>query len=359
MVRWKLTMQEYNYTLKHISATENIGADILSRTNVIQKVESISEDFITEQHIKLIHPGPNKLYHTLKNNFPNITRNKIETVLSKCTLCKIEKSFNKRYGFSKGNLIGLYPNELISMDLLGPIKTQHFNLKQKDKNYFYIFAIIDNLTRFSQAYILYKTQTIDILKALEKWVGEYGAPARILSDRGPQFISKQFKNFTDNYKIQHILTSAHNPNGNGLIENANRTIGEALRFSRYKDNETIIENIHTKLNNTYQKTIRMLPSEAWYQINYFTKEPLNINYNQMYRDSLIQSNKSRELRNRKRISIDLRINDWVFLKNNSPDKMDPKFLGTFRIKDVSRNKDRYLLDENTITAWRNVKNLKL
>ena len=49
---------------------------------------------------------------------------------------------------------------------------------------------------------------------------DYGVPARLRSDGGPQFTSKEFKDFMNNWGVDHQLSSPHYPQSNGLAESA-------------------------------------------------------------------------------------------------------------------------------------------
>jgi transposase InsO family protein len=60
-----------------------------------------------------------------------------------------------------------------------------------------------------------------IQKALEKFPG---VTPRIISDNGPQFISKDFKEFVRISGMTHVRTSPYYPQSNGKLERFHRTI---------------------------------------------------------------------------------------------------------------------------------------
>ncbi|KAG0437044.1 Retrovirus-related Pol polyprotein from transposon [Dictyocoela muelleri] len=90
MHRWLLLLEEYNYTLNHLTGEDNGEADILSRSmlaisnknekieeikNLINSINEISSEtnkspetytLLEKLHISLIHPGRNKMLNTLK-----------------------------------------------------------------------------------------------------------------------------------------------------------------------------------------------------------------------------------------------------------------------------------------------------
>jgi transposase InsO family protein len=54
-----------------------------------------------------------------------------------------------------------------------------------------------------------------IAKAIEK---HPGVSPRIISDNGPQFIAKNFKEFVRQYGLTHVRTSPYYPQSNGKLE---------------------------------------------------------------------------------------------------------------------------------------------
>ena len=66
-----------------------------------------------------------------------------------------------------------------------------------------------------------------ILKAREKFPG---VTPRIISDNGPQFIAKDFKEFIRIMGMTHVRTSPYYPQSNGKLERFHKTIkGECIR----------------------------------------------------------------------------------------------------------------------------------
>ena len=57
--------------------------------------------------------------------------------------------------------------------------------------------------------------TFDVMKQV---FSEYGVPKTVISDRGPQFPSKEFKVFADQYCFDHITSSPRYLQSNGMIE---------------------------------------------------------------------------------------------------------------------------------------------
>ena len=67
---------------------------------------------------------------------------------------------------------------------------------------------------------MYKRQTTGAVTAiLSTWFDDYGWPTTIRTDGGPQYRT-EFSSFCRTYGIKHELSSAYNPESNGLAESA-------------------------------------------------------------------------------------------------------------------------------------------
>src|SRR5688572_15159904 len=63
----------------------------------------------------------------------------------------------------------------------------------------------------------------DLQRAREKYPQ---ARPQIISDNGPQFVAKDFKEFLRLWQTTHVLTSPHYPQSNGKLERYHRTLKE-------------------------------------------------------------------------------------------------------------------------------------
>ncbi len=52
------------------------------------------------------------------------------------------------------------------------------------------------------------------------------APPRIISDRGSQFMARDFEEFIRLWQTSRVLTSPHDPQSNGKLERFHRTLKE-------------------------------------------------------------------------------------------------------------------------------------
>lgn len=98
--------------------------------------------------------------------------------------------------------------------------------------FYFLCSILDGYSRFIVHWdIRDKMEEADvqsiILRAREKFPGVH---PRIISDNGPQFIAKDFKEFIRIMGMTHVRTSPYYPQSNGKLERFHKTIkGECIR----------------------------------------------------------------------------------------------------------------------------------
>jgi putative transposase len=98
--------------------------------------------------------------------------------------------------------------------------------------FFFLCSILDGYSRFVVHWEIRETmkeaevQTI-IQRAREQYPGEH---ARIITDNGPQFVARDFKDFIRICGMTHVKTSPYYPQSNGKIERWFKTVkGECIR----------------------------------------------------------------------------------------------------------------------------------
>jgi len=121
--------------------------------------------------------------------------------------------------------------------------------------FYYLCSILDGCSRYIVHWEIRETMTesdveIIIQRALEKYPE---AKPRIISDNGPQFIAKDFKEYIRISGISHVRTSPYYPQSNGKIERWHRTIkGECIRpgvLLSLEDARTVLKRYIDNYNN--------------------------------------------------------------------------------------------------------------
>ena len=63
-----------------------------------------------------------------------------------------------------------------------------------------------------------------VIKPLRRWFAELGVPRKIVTDGGPQFSSKRFKDFCKRWQVEHVQSSPHYHQANGHAEAAVKAV---------------------------------------------------------------------------------------------------------------------------------------
>lgn len=110
----------------------------------------------------------------------------------------------------------------------GPHKQWHIDISYVNVmgTFMFLVAIIDGYSRYVvhhelRAAMEEKDVELVVQRALERFPGQ---KPRIISDRGSQFIAKDFKKFIRHVGLNHTFTSVGYPQSNGKIERLFRTI---------------------------------------------------------------------------------------------------------------------------------------
>ncbi|CAH9110567.1 unnamed protein product [Cuscuta europaea] len=111
----------------------------------------------------------------------------------------------------------------MGIDLVGPLPRAAGNNR-------YIIVAVDYFTKWVEAEPLASITGARCQKFVHKNIlTRFGVPQEIISDNGTQFEAAPFQEILREWGIKHRFSSVAYPQGNGQVENANRTIMEGLK----------------------------------------------------------------------------------------------------------------------------------
>jgi putative transposase len=92
--------------------------------------------------------------------------------------------------------------------------------------FYYLISILDGYSRFIVHWEIRERSTeLDVEVVLQRAREKFpGATPRIISDNGPQFVSREFKQYIRICGMTHVRTSPYYPQSNGKLERYHRTI---------------------------------------------------------------------------------------------------------------------------------------
>ena len=92
-----------------------------------------------------------------------------------------------------------------------------------------ILTIIDVFTKYTVAVPMPNQLAVTVAEAfLHQWILRFGAPRRLLTDRGVNFESATISNLCSVWRIDKVRTTAYHPAGNGACERVNQTSKKGL-----------------------------------------------------------------------------------------------------------------------------------
>jgi transposase InsO family protein len=150
-----------------------------------------------------------------------VSPSSVYRVLRKAGLIKAHNSKPSLKG--KGFVQPLRPHEHWHVDI------SYVNIAG---TFFYLCSLLDGCSRFIVHWEVRESMTeaeveTILQRARERFPGER---PRIISDNGPQFIARDFKEFIRICGMTHVRTSPYYPQSNGKIERWHKTLkGECIR----------------------------------------------------------------------------------------------------------------------------------
>jgi len=117
---------------------------------------------------------------------------------------------------------------------LGPHEHWHIDVSYLNiaGTYYFLCSILDGYSRFIVHWeIREKMEESDVQTIIQRAREKFpGVTPRIISDNGPQFLAKDFKEFIRITGMTHVKTSPYYPQSNGKIERWHKTLkGESIR----------------------------------------------------------------------------------------------------------------------------------
>ncbi|GFV86034.1 retrovirus-related Pol polyprotein from transposon 412 [Trichonephila clavipes] len=332
---------------------------------------SLRKDIMKEFHDLPLagHLGKRKTYLKLRDTcyFP-FMRKYIFEYVSTCDRCQ---KFNYKNALPAGRsmpIVSKYPNEIVTLDLLGPYPTS------RPKRYKFILVISDHFTKWCELIHLRKASAQAIANAFfDNYIARYGAPISLISDNGPQFISDVFEHFSHRLDIKHMKTVTYRPQSN-LTERVNRNLVQMIASFVEENHENWDQFLHefafalrTAVNETTNKT----PAELFLGRTIITpfSKLINVAEDAKYvgrnierlfdeaRRNMQKKHKSWEKHyNLRRRDVHIKVNDLVLFQTHflsaagrkQVGKFMPKFEGPYKVLEIKGN---------NLVIWKNGRNI--
>ncbi|GFS68073.1 retrovirus-related Pol polyprotein from transposon 412 [Trichonephila clavipes] len=230
--------------------------------------KSLRNEIMRQFHHKPLagHFGRFKTYHKIRDvcYFPYM-RKFIDQYVSTCPMCQIN---NYKNALPAGRLIPIvsnYPNEIVTLDLLGPYPVSGVRSNR------YVLVITDHFSKWAEIIPLKKASARVIAdKFFDNYISRFGAPIKLISDNGPQFISDIFENLSERLGIRHVKTVVYRPQAN-RTERVNRDLVQMIANYVNEQHDTwdqFLREFAYAIRTAVNETTGHLLGRAlyWYQI---------------------------------------------------------------------------------------------
>ena len=171
----------------------------------------------------LSHPGPKPSVQAVSSRYVwKGMKKDVRNWVRTCHACQTSKIGRH----TKAPLVDLgLPDKRfgdIHVDLVGPLTTSEGNT--------YLLTIVDRFTRWPEAVPLPNSEAVTCVRALlHTWISRFGVPDSITSDQGRQFTSQLWRELQQVLGVCHNVATAYHPQANGMVERFHRSLKAALK----------------------------------------------------------------------------------------------------------------------------------
>ena len=266
LIRWRLRLLEFQFTICHVPGVTNVIADQLSRLLKIVSVDGVEVEtysIFLDYHNDIVgHHGINQTIQLLNrgNKYWKGRFEDIRTFISQCPICqKVKSRPIPDLILTKYHIHGTYPMENLSVDSVGPLPEDENGNK-------FILVIIDNFSKYVTLYATKSTTAVSYCQALVHHMGIFGICSKIRSDGGSQFTADICRTLATLFGFTHHVILAYHPQANGIVERKNAEVMKHLRAlilvrqdkDRWSQYLPIVQRI---LNSTLDFDSKICPSE--------------------------------------------------------------------------------------------------
>jgi transposase InsO family protein len=186
----------------------------------------------------------------------------VTKVCHECATCQRVRSAMKKSCIPRGVLTGS-PFYELSVDSLGPFPPDN------ERN-IYLIVIIDSFSRFIWLAPSPSNTAIDAARALLSVFGIVGCPAQIRSDNGPCYAAAIMTEFLRLASIHHHKVTPYNPKQNSIVERSNRQILHHARSLVFDDTlgpdsalrwSDLCPSIMRIINTSYHSSLGVSPAK--------------------------------------------------------------------------------------------------
>nr|GEU52172.1 reverse transcriptase domain-containing protein [Tanacetum cinerariifolium] len=158
-------------------------------------------------------------------------------MIRKCSDCLVHRPVTRHPQHHLTSITAPWPFYKWGIDIAGPFSKGPGKVK-------ILIVAMDYFTKWIEAKAVATITGGQVKKFIwDNIVCRFGIPGEIISDNGKQFSDNPFKDWCDKLNITQRFTSVKYPQSNGLVERANRSLGEGIKSHIGEGNKNWVEEL--------------------------------------------------------------------------------------------------------------------
>jgi hypothetical protein len=297
----------------------------------------------------------------------------VDSFIRGCPVCQKMKKRRDKI-FVNRHIISGSPFSEISIDVL--------KLPEPDvRGNKYCIVIVDNFSHWVQLTACANKSAFEAARAVLQFVGNFGAPLRLRSDGGKEFVNGVIIGLTRMMGVSPVVIQPYTPTANGIVERANRAILERARemcmcqrLIKHTAHQwgDLLPLIQRTLNSSFHSAIGTSPSRILFgdcldlDRAILSKIPASKSFDVNNYCSVLAHNQRVIIEEADRLQTALcdkiirkssarqqgrppptfAANDWVLIKPQPKfplHKLAPRWSGPFRIHNISAESEKVIL----------------
>ena len=263
VVRWRVLLQSFNFTVKHIPGTDNLVADWLSRmypptptTNIttntaIDSYPPLSDMFSSVHGGRNLHHGARRTYFTLCQRYPGhgVPMRVIQDLVSECPQCQKDRCPTHPIPHASVTQTLMQHKRSIGID--------HVTVTPPDEDgYTGLLLVVEHDTKFPQAYPIKDYTALTVATVLFRHYCTFGLYDSIYSDPGSALLATVVEHLNAWLGTNHCvsLIGRHESNGtehtNGIFMGHLRRLVHDERLTHKWASDTVLPLINHALSVT-------------------------------------------------------------------------------------------------------------
>ncbi|GJV03552.1 reverse transcriptase domain-containing protein [Tanacetum coccineum] len=186
-----------------------------------------------------MHAGPRSVVAKamrLGYYWPTMHRDAREMIRT-CNDCQIHRPVPRNPQHPLTPITAPWPFYKWGIDIAGPFPEGSGKVK-------FLIVAMDYFTKWIEAKAVATITGNQVKKFVwDNIVCRFGLPGEIISDNGKQFSDNPFKDWCDKLNITQRFASVKHPQSNGLVERANRSLGEGIKARLGEGNKNWVEEL--------------------------------------------------------------------------------------------------------------------